>query len=254
MATKKKATPHSCTQVLKILKAKANPNTAKIYRNHGVEGPCLGVSYAFLKTLDKKVCEDLSLAQELWDTGVLDARIFACWIAEPDKVRAKLLDSWAKDIDNHVLAHELINLAAFTNIGAAKAKKWREMKAEWRQALGWGIVANLAPQMDRPSEEGGMEDQELGTCLKEIEARVHEAPNWARQKMNAALIAIGCRPSMTKKALAVAKRVGKVQVDRGNTACKTKPALETIEKTVRHYKAKGQTPADGAMGKRRRHC
>ncbi len=72
--------------------------------------------------------------------------------------------------------------------------------------------------------------------------------------MSNALIAIVCRTSMTKKALAVAKRVGKVDVDHGDTSCKTSPAAATIEKTIEHYKKKGQRPCDGAGGKRRRHC
>ena len=39
-----------------------------------------------------------------------------------------------------------------------------------------------------------------------------------------ALIAIGCRASMTERAIAVARKIGKVEVDHGETGCKTPDA------------------------------
>ena len=55
-------------------------------------------------------------------------------------------------------------------------------------------------------------------------------------------------------ALAVAKRVGTVEIDQGDTSCKTPIALNAIKKTLAHYKAKGKKPTDGSAGTRRRHC
>ena len=72
--------------------------------------------------------------------------------------------------------------------------------------------------------------------------------------MNNALIAIGCRPGWMRKALSVAGRVGKVEVDSGPRSCKVPGAVAQIRKTVDHYKLRGQSPTDGAGGQRRRHC
>jgi hypothetical protein len=58
--------------------------------------------------------------------------------------------------------------------------------------------------------------------------------------MNRALIAIGCRsPGLRKLADAAAKRIGKVEIDHGDTACKTPDAAEYIERTWAHSTAKG---------------
>lgn len=99
-----------------------------------------------------------------------------------------------------------------------------------------------------------MTDDELLACLEEIEAKIHTAQNGTKSNMNSALIGIGCRMSTSKAAIAVAKRVGKVDVDQGDRSCKTRVPLDEIEKTIAHYKKKGKTPADGAAGLRRRHC
>ena len=50
----------------------------KTYRNAGIQGELFGVCYAFLKKLHKRVKTDHELALALWDTEVIDARIFAC--------------------------------------------------------------------------------------------------------------------------------------------------------------------------------
>ncbi len=251
---KRNATPHTHAQVIKQLKAAGSEQARKTYRRHGVTGDLYGVSYAALKAMDKKVTDDSALAESLWATGNHDARVFACWIAEEDKLTMKQLEAWARDVDNHTLGGELVSLAAFSKFGPRLSAKWRKSRKETRSAMGWGIVANLAMQPTRTVEDGGMTDQQLLACLADIEAGIHGAPNRTRSSMNGALIAIGCRPGTSKAGLAVAKRVGPVEVDQGETACKTLVAFDTIKKTLAHYRAKGKSPTDGSGGQRRRHC
>ena len=58
--------------------------------------------------------------------------------------------------------------------------------------------------------------------------------------MNMAVIAIGCRSAgLRKEANAAARRIGVVEVDHGDTACKTPAAAEYIDKAWAQSKAKG---------------
>jgi len=247
----KNAKRQSYTAVIKQLKAAGSASTRKTYARHGVKGASFGVSYTVLKQLDKQVADDFELAEKLWASGNHDARVFACWIVDIEKVTSKLLDAWAVDVDNHTLGGELVGLAAFSKFGAKKSSAWRKAKTEIRSAMGWGIVANLAMQPDRLPAEGGLSDDELRACLSDIESKIQDAPNRTRSNMNSALIAIGCRTATTKEALIVARRMGAIEVDHGDTSCKTPIAFDTIKKTVAHYKAKGKKPTDGSGGKRR---
>lgn len=253
-AVRSKKTRHTCEQVMTQLEAAGSEQTRNTYRRHGVTGDMFGVSYATLKAMDKQVAHDSELAEQLWASGNHDARVFACWIAEEEKITTGQLRTWAKDITYPGLGGELASLAAFSRFGPGLSKTWRESKNDLHSAMGWGIVATLAMQPDRPASEGGMSDAELLACLADIEARIHSAPNRTRMHMNNALIAIGCRESTADAARAVAARVGAVDVDHGDTACKTPVAAESIEKTWAHYQAKGKLPTDGTAGKRRRHC
>ncbi|MDF1800895.1 MAG: DNA alkylation repair protein [Planctomycetota bacterium] len=249
--TKEKLT---CKQALAELKANGTDQNTKIFRNHGVTGELFGVSYAFLKKFHKRVGTDHGLALELWETGNHDARIFACWVADADKVTIKMLEGWARDVDNHVIAIEVVALAQDSDLAAKLMRKWIAKRAEWPSVLGWGVFARLVLQPDRDLKEGGLEDAEVGELLERIVATLHDAPNRTRHNMNQAVIAVGCRPGWKAKALAAAKQIGKVEVDYGKTSCKADDAVAKINKTLDHYKKKGRRPVDGTAGQRRRHC
>ena len=61
------------------------------------------------------------------------------------------------------------------------------------------------------------------------------APNRARQGMNQALIAIGSRnDALATTAIAAAERIGPVEVDHGDTDCKTPDAATYIAKVRAH--------------------
>jgi len=71
---------------LRVIKTKGKPNTAKIYRRHGVTEPTVGLSYADLGALVKAVGVDHALAIKLWDTGLHDARVLATKVADPARL------------------------------------------------------------------------------------------------------------------------------------------------------------------------
>ena len=99
-------------------------------------------------------------------------------------------------------------------------------KDELTREIGYAI---LGSRLRSDAESVGDADAEkvLGTIEKEI----HRSPNWARHAMNGALISIGAfKPTLRKRAIETAKRIGKVEVDHGETSCKTPDAVSYIEK------------------------
>ena len=65
----------------------------------------------------------------------------------------------------------------------------------------------------------------------QFEREIHTRKNRVRYSTNNALIAIGARSSrLEKKALAIAKKIGRVEVDHGETGCKTPDAASYIPK------------------------
>ena len=75
--------------------------------------------------------------------------------------------------------------------------------------------------------------------LKTIEREIHKRKNRTKHSMNMALCAIGIgRDALRTEAIAVAKRIGKVDVDHGETNCKTPDAAAYIQKAAARKKKK----------------
>ncbi|MHC4450182.1 MAG: DNA alkylation repair protein [Planctomycetota bacterium] len=241
-------------EVMVELKANGSATTRRTFRNGGGRGEFYGVSYAFLKKLHKRIKVDHGLALALWDTGVVDARILACWAADAEQTTIRMLESWARDESEPLLAGELAAFAQDTELAAGRMRKWIGMKSAYRRTLGWSIAGKLVMQPQRGPDEGGLDENDVGDLLDRIEHGLHAAPNRTRYVMNSTLIAIGCRPGWMRKAIAVARKLGKVDVDFGSRSCKVKDAASTIRHTIEHYKKQGKRPTDGTAGQRRRHC
>lgn len=221
------------TEAMKELKANGNARTRKTYRRHGVEGDLYGVSYAALGKMRKKIKTDQPLAEQLWATGNHDARVLATMIAAPAECRASTFNTWAKGIDNRHLAAAVSNVAALSPVAKKQADKWTASRREMLGCTGWHTLASLA------REENDLPDAYFEERLQTIESKIDESPNWVKYAMNNALINIGVRNSkLEKKAIATAKRIGKIEVDHGDTSCKTPDAVPYIKKTVAHNKKK----------------
>jgi 3-methyladenine DNA glycosylase AlkD len=224
------------TEVMKQLKAMGTAQTCKIYGRHGVTGKMYGVSFANLTKLKKQIKVDHALAKSLWATGNHDARVLATMIADPAEMDNRTLEAWVKDLDSYVVADTFAGLAARTSLAPKKAAKWSKSKKEWIGSAGWHLLSHMA------MNDAGLSDGECEAYLKTIEENIHGSKNRVKHSMNGALISIGVRgPKLQKKAIAAAKRIGKVEVDHGETSCKTPDAIQYIKKTVERKRSRAET-------------
>lgn len=213
------------TGTLKELKSMGTAQNRKIYSRHGVVGEMYGVSYANLGKLKKKIKVDHQLALELWATGNHDARVLATMIADPEQMKASTLDAWVRDLDNPVLTDAFAGLISRTPYAAKRIERWAGSRNEWTGRAGWHLVAQMAMR------DQDLPDRYFEGHLKSIEKEIHGRKNRVRESMNGALIAIGMRSAaLEKKAMTSAARVGKVEVDHGETGCKTPDAALYIKK------------------------
>ena len=220
---------------MKELEAAGTAQNRKTYARHGAPADQMfGVSYANLYAMQKKIKVNQALAGQLWATGNHDAQVLATLIADPVAITGKQADEWAKDLNNYPITGMFLQLVSKSPLARKKADKWNKSKDEFVGQAGWGLIARLA----RDDQE--LPDDYFESYLQIIETDIHKRKNRVRAEMNGALIAIGLRnENLEKKALAVAAKIGKVEVDHGETNCKTPDAAEYIRKTqLRHKKVK----------------
>ena len=222
--------------VLASLEAAGTAQNRKVYRRHGVGDPLYGVSYAMQGKLAKQNRNNTELAIGLWETGNHDARILAAMIADPREIRSSRLDAWVGDLENYVLTDAFSDLVGQSPFARTKMRKWIRSGKEFVGAAGWSVLARLARQ------DSELTDEELEGYLETIEDEIHFRKNRARHSMNSALLSLGVRnPKLERKAQAAAKRIGKVEVDHGETSCKTPDATAYVKKTVARRRATKQS-------------
>lgn len=211
-------------EVMRTLEKSGTAQAKKTYARHGAVEPMFGVSFATLKTLYKKIKVDHELALGLWATGNYDARNLAFKVVDPAKITSKQLDEWADDMKVRMCAGYVSALAAESPHGFAKVAQWLASPSESRRSAGWWLVASLA--MRNPE----VPDAWFQERVKDIEKKLQASSNDERYSMNHALICIGGRsPALKKAALAASKKIGTVDVDHGDTSCKTPEAIPYIE-------------------------
>lgn len=221
------------TEVLRQLKTLGTAQNRKVFARHGVTGDLYGVSCGNLGALKKKIKVDHELAVGLWASGNHDARILAMMVGDPEQVTARQLDTWIRDLGDYVLTDAFSGLAGRSPLAPKRMEKWMAARGEWVCATGWNLLCGLA-MSDRevPAER-------LEHFIERIESTIDTQPNRVRYAMNNALIAIGTRDrTLEKHAVAAARRIGPVEVDHGETGCKTPDAVTYIPKAAAHRRGK----------------
>ena len=219
--------------LLQEMQSLGTAQNRKIYARHGVSSEQFGLSFANLKQLQKRIKRDHPLSLVLWNTANHDCRILATMIADPALVSDALLESWCRDLDNYIITDSFAGFAGRTSLARLKAEQWRNEDAEWPGRAGWHMTANLA------MKDQDLPDDYFAELLDVTESRIHSRPNRVRDAMNNALIAIGIRnPALEALALEAASRIGKVEVDHGQTGCKTPDAASYIRRTLARRQAK----------------
>ncbi|XXU70535.1 DNA alkylation repair protein [Sorangium sp. So ce1151] len=214
-------------EVMSELERLGTEQNRRVYRRHGAIDPLFGVSFAHMNALTKRIKRDHELAEALWATGNSDARTLAAAIADPARFTRDRLEAWLDGLRSPLLVDLFVkHIAANTPFARDAMERWTASADEWIGRAGWTLLGALA------SEDPSLPDSLFEERLSVIEASIHRARNRTREAMNGALISIGLRNEPLRgKALTAARRIGRVDVDHGETSCKTPDALDQIHKT-----------------------
>jgi 3-methyladenine DNA glycosylase AlkD len=214
--------------ILEELKALGSPGYRKILTRHGVKEPCYGVKIEDLKKIQKRVKKDYRLALELYDSGVYDAMYLAGLIADDARMTKADLQRWVERSEGGALSGTTVpSVAAGGPHGREMANQWIDSEQELIASAGWATWSALVSV----KPDGDLDLAEVRHLLRRVEREIHQAPNDVRYQMNSLVIAVGCFVSaLTGEALAVAEKIGCVEVDMGPTACQVPFAPDYIRK------------------------
>ncbi len=136
----------SVEEVLKELNARSKPDQLEGMARYGmVAERRLGVSVPEMRKIAKELGRNHRLALELWETGILEARIVAAMIDEHRKLTEKQMDDWVKDINSWDVCDQVcMNLFEKAPLAWKKILDWSEREEEFVKRAAFALMACLA--------------------------------------------------------------------------------------------------------------
>ncbi|MBC1604515.1 DNA alkylation repair protein [Listeria rocourtiae] len=217
-------------EVMQQLESLGSEQTKKTLRKHGANEPIFGVKIGDMKKYLVKKIVNQDVSRELFATGNYDAQYLAGLTINPKEVTKEELLHWAETANCTAINEAIVaSLAAETPYAVELAKTWMASKEERIADTGWSCYANYLSLA--PNEE--INENEVLALLENIEQNIHGAKNSIKYTMNQFVICTGTYyPPLLEKAISVAKSIGQVHVDMGETSCKVPLATGYIEKVI----------------------
>jgi len=197
----------SAQDILKKLKSSANPKNTKGMARFGINVEnALGVSTPFLRDLAKKTGKNHQLAQDLWGSGIHEARILASMVDDFKLVSERQMEKWVKDFNSWDICDQVcMNLFNKTSFAVKKAKKWTKSSREFVKRAGFALMASLAIYDKK------MEDGQFRHFFFLIEKESKDERNFVKKAVNWALRQIGKRnKKLNKEAIIIAGKIKKI--------------------------------------------
>jgi 3-methyladenine DNA glycosylase AlkD len=162
-----------------------------------------GVSMATMQPLVKRLGRNHDLALALWETGWLEARVLAGFLADPAQVSPALMDRWCRDFDNWAVCDSTcIHLFSRTPHAWRKVPIWSRRTDEFVRRAGFALLAALAVHDKRAP------DAAFARALALVEAGAGDSRNFVKKAVNWALRQIGKRNrALNTAAIALSRRL-----------------------------------------------
>lgn len=206
------------TQVLALLKENRNERGIAHWKKRAAKGVKLksfGIGLTQLRKLAKQIGQDHTLAQQLWESDVYDAKIIGLLIDDPKQISREQAEQQVDGLQGGMLTH------VFSSCGAPLAKtpfafdlasEWMESKDNVRRRCGYALLYELSKKNPK-----GMDDAYLLRRIDHIQDTIHGEDMWVREAMGCALMGIGKRnKQLNKAAIRAAKSIGPFEIDYGD--------------------------------------
>lgn len=162
----------------------------------------LGVSVGDCRAVAKAIGREQALALGLWEAGVYEGRMLACFVADPKLVTPELMDAWAADFDNWAICDTAcFHLFDKTPHALDKVREWAEREEEFVRRAAFALLASVAGHAKK------LPDAELLPLLGPIEAHAGDPRNFVKKGVSWALRGLGHRKGLHSACIALAEKL-----------------------------------------------
>ena len=194
------------TEAVDQLNKMADPAVLENQSRFGIRGSKrLGITLPQLDAMAKGVC-DHTLAQQLWDTGIHEARILAGRVDDPALVTGEQMEAWAKDFDSWDVT-DLVCGGLFDASPYAMefALAWPHRPEEFIRRAGYVLMCGLAVHNKQ------MKDADFELFFPLMVQYANDERNFVKKAVNWALRQVGKRNrALCQRAIQVAEEIHKL--------------------------------------------
>jgi len=195
-------------EIIIKLKSNSNPKNVEGMARFGINPKnTFGVSIPIIRKMGKEIGKNHELAQQLWKSGIHEARILAGLIDDSKLVDEEQMEKWVKDFDSWDVCDQVcMNLFDKTPFAYKKAMEWSSRKEEFVKRAAFALVASLSVH-DKKAK-----DEDFIKFLPIIKRESTDERNFVKKAVNWALRQIGKRnKNLQKEAIKTAKEIQKIE-------------------------------------------
>jgi 3-methyladenine DNA glycosylase AlkD len=211
------------SDVIKLIRDNQNQrgidNWEKQHNPNGLKS--FGIGLTQLRKLAKQVGRNHTLALELWDTDIYDAKTVALLIDEPKLITEYQAEKQVEELNVGLLAHVFSSCDATlakSPIAFDLANKWVASEHDVRRRCGYGLLYELS----KNKRDKRLTDEFFLECINQIDQQIrdmNESPKM-RCSMGGALMGIGKRNIiLNAAAIKVAKATGPIDFNEDGAKC-----------------------------------
>lgn len=194
-------------EIIKELRSHKNQKNIEGMKRFGIIGKeVIGwPSVPAMRKWGKELGPDHELAQELWDSGIHEARIIAGFTEDPKTIKEKQMDLWVNDFDSWDMC-DLICSGLFdrSEYSEKKILEWTQSQKEFVRRAGFVLIcAKTVHDKKAPNSE-------FTKYFPLIKKYCTDERNFVRKAVNWSLRQIGKRNYiLNKKAIKIAEELKK---------------------------------------------
>ena len=157
-----------------------------------------------MRKIAKEAGKNHELAQQLWSSGIHEAKILASMVDDPMLVTEAQMETWVGDFDSWDVCDQCCNnLLRKTRFAYQKAAEWSSKDKEFVKRAGFVLMASLAVH-DKKAQ-----DRQFEEFLQIINREASDSRNFVKKAVNWALRQIGKRNlHLNRRAIEIAQGIG----------------------------------------------
>jgi 3-methyladenine DNA glycosylase AlkD len=190
--------------ILAELRSMANPANVSGMARYGINPKrALGIKIPALRNIARQVGKNQSVAIELWQSEIHEARILASFIAEPALTSAELMETWVMDFDSWDVCDQVCsNLFDRTPFAIQKSIDWSGREDTFVRRAAFVLMAALAVH------QKNLPDEQFESFFPLILQYASDERNYVKKSVNWALRQIGKRNQrLNRLAIAAAQEL-----------------------------------------------